>query len=266
MSPTTTPRRSGFSYPANSRGVRPLHPLGDHPCHLRLTTVGPLGELVRRSLHLRELCEERLQRLRRVSERHQEGELGGDRGPLQTRDVEAEAGTVVESAIGQLATVFGPAVEPPVLSEAGFELTGSRRMELLGHAAVRLDYRSLDRGRPAWLFELSDPLDFVHFDDRGRQQPLLPGTRIQETLHLDPRGERGQFPSFTLVILATDGMATVVVALDPEDADEIAALIEPGGDSESDDSVDEVVATILESPIGSMSRSGSPILTAPTPT
>ncbi len=193
------------------------------------------------------------------------GDPDGDRDAVQIREIEAESGTVVESAIGQLGSVFGPAVEPPVLSDVGFELAGSRRLDLLGHAAVRLDYRSVERRRPAWIFELSDPLDFVHFDDRGRQQPLLPGTRIQETLHLGPRGDRGQFPSFTLVILATDGMATVIVALDPEDADEIAARIEPGGDSDPD-SVDEVVATILEGPIGSMSRPGSPIFIPSIPT
>lgn len=187
------------------------------------------------------------------------GDHGGDPAhPHGFASAASEPGVVVESAIGHLGSVFGPAVEPPVLGEVGFDLVGARRVEVLGHAAVRLDYRSGASGRLAVLFEIADPLDFIHFDDRGRQQPLLPGTRIQETLHLGAGRGPGGLPSFTLVILASDGMATVVVALDPEDADEIAARIEPGGDSDAD-SVHEVVATILEGRIGSMSRLGGPI-------
>lgn len=194
------------------------------------------------------------------------GDHGGDPAhPHGFASTTSEPGSVVESAIGHLGSVFGPAVEPPVLGEVGFDLVGARRVDVLGHAAVRLDYRSEASGRFAVLFEIADPLDFVHFDDRGRQQPLLPGTRIQETLHLGLGPGSGALPSFTLVILATDGMATVVVALDAADADEIAARIELGGESDAD-SVNEVVATILDGPIGSMSRPGRPIPTAPSPT
>lgn len=168
--------------------------------------------------------------------------------------VEPDPETVAAVAMRHFGEVFGPAVEPAVLTESGFELAGSRRLELLGVPAIRLDYRSTEPGWKAILFEIADPLAFVHFDDLGRQQPLLPGTRVQETVRLGPTGGPGEPPPIGLVMLAVDGRATVIVTFDPEVADRIAEEIEPGEVS-NPDSVNDVAATILEGPIGPMSRS-----------
>lgn len=168
--------------------------------------------------------------------------------------VEPDPEVVIGRAIAALGQVFGPAVEPPVLTATGFELASSRRLDLMTIPAVRLDYRSARTGRRAVLFELAEPLAFVHFDDMGRQQPLLPGTRIQETVHLGGLGGQGLLPPISLVILAVDGRATVVVTFDPEVADEIADALDPASILDPD-SVNEGVATILEGAIGPMSRS-----------
>jgi hypothetical protein len=148
---------------------------------------------------------------------------------------------VLALAIRDLGSALGPAVEPPRLVDAGFELVGSRPLRLLGVDAVRLDYRSVDSGLPAVIFELADPLAFVHLDIRGRQIPLLPGTRIEESVFHDSTGGA---VSIGLVMLGFDGRATVIVVPDPDVAPEIADLIEPTEPGESE-SVIEGVATIL---------------------
>lgn len=168
--------------------------------------------------------------------------------------VEPDPDHVVVNATRVLEKVLGPAVEPPMLVTVGFELTAARRLDLVDVPAVRLDYRSTASGEAAVLFELADPLSFVHFDTLGRQQPLLPGTRIQETIHLGGPGDRGLLPTIGLVILAVDGRATVVVTPDPDVADDIADALEPPRIPDSD-SVIEEVAAILEGSIGPMSRS-----------
>jgi hypothetical protein len=159
---------------------------------------------------------------------------------------------VMRVAIRDLEEVLGPAVEPPGLSEAGFELVGSRRLDLLQVPAVRLDYRSEETGRTLVLIELADPLAFVHFDTLGRQLPLLPGTRIEEAIPLDPSGRI--LPPVGMVMLGFDGRATVIVTIDPDVAGEVADLIEPVIPADSSSAV-EGVATILEGPLEPMTRS-----------
>ena len=166
--------------------------------------------------------------------------------------VDPDAERVMSVAMRDLREVLGPAVEPPALSEAGFELAGSRRLEILGVSAVRLDYRSEATGRRAVLIELADPLAFVHFDILGRQQPLVPGTRIEESVEHDPVG--GLLPPIGLVMIGAEGRATVIVALGPEVAAEIADLVDPSIRVDSESAV-EGVATILEGGLGPMTRS-----------
>ncbi len=165
--------------------------------------------------------------------------------------IDADPDRAMETAIDHLEGTLGPAVEPPLLVDAGFELVGSRRLELLDVDAVRLDYRSTESGQLAVLFELADPLAFVHFDTLGRQLPLIPGTRIGETIVLDP--SRGPSISIGMVMLGFEGRATVVVAVDPEVAARIADLIE-SVDSDGSDAAVKGVATILEDRIEPMTR------------
>jgi hypothetical protein len=155
-------------------------------------------------------------------------------------------------ATKHLEGTLGPAVEPPLLVDAGFELVGSRRLAILDVEAVRLDYRSTETGQLAVLIELADPLAFVHFDTLGRQLPLVPGTRIGEAIVLD--AARGASVSIGMVMLGFEGRATVVVTVDPEVAAQIADLIESVDSTESD-AVIQGVATILEGPLEPMTRS-----------
>ena len=183
----------------------------------------------------------------------------GDRTEFGFSDI-IHAGVVVDPdpervaavATRDLVDVLGPAVEPPVLTDAGFELVGSRRLELVGVQAVRLNYRSEDTGRSAVVYELADPLAFVHFDTLGRQLPLMPGTRIAESILLEPSG--GLLPAMGMVMIGIEGRATVIVTLGPEVAAEIAELVEPANQADSDSAV-EGVATILEGGLEPMTRS-----------
>ncbi len=187
------------------------------------------------------------------------GEVLGDRDDPGFSDI-IHAGVVMEgdpervkaAATRDLLEVLGPAVEPPVLNEAGFELVGTHRLRLLGVDAVRLNYRSRSTGRAAVLFEIADPLEFVHFDTLGRQIPLVPGTRIESSILLEPSG--GLLPPIGMVMIGVEGRATVIVTLGPEVAEEIADLVEPGDSSDSE-SVIEGVATILERGLEPMTRS-----------
>ena len=165
--------------------------------------------------------------------------------------IDADPARTKALAIKHLETALGPAVEPPGLAEAGFELVDSRPLVLLDVEAVRLDYRSEETGRSAVLIELADPLAFVHFDTMGRQIPLIPGTSIEEAIVLDP-SQRSPV-TIGLVMLGFEGRATVIVTLDPEVAAEIADLIEPF-DSDDSESAIEGVATILEGRLEPMTR------------
>ncbi len=166
--------------------------------------------------------------------------------------IDADPAEAMGKAIKYLEETLGPAVEPPLLIDAGFELVASRRTVILGVDAVRLDYRSRETGRLAVLIELADPLAFVHFDTLGRQLPLIPGTRIGEEIAL--QASRGASISIGMVMLGFQGRATVIVAVDPEVAAEIADLIESVDSPESDAGIEDV-ATILEGPLGPMTRS-----------
>jgi hypothetical protein len=166
--------------------------------------------------------------------------------------VEADLDRAMATAIRDLEGILGPAVEPPLLVEAGFRLVSSRRLSILDVEAVRLDYRSEDTGLVAVLIELADPLAFVRFDDLGRQIPLVPGTRIGESIPLDHM--QGGAASIGMVMLGFEGRATVVVAPGAELAVEIANLVEPGNSDETA-SVVEGVATILKDVLEPMTRS-----------
>jgi hypothetical protein len=166
--------------------------------------------------------------------------------------VDSDPARAMAAAIEHLERTLGPAVEPPNLVDAGFELVGSRRLAILDVEAVRLDYRSTETGQLAVLIELADPLAFVHFDTLGRQLPLVPGTRIGEAIVLD--AARGASVSIGMVMLGFEGRATVVVTVDPEVAAQIADLIESVDSTESD-AVIQGVATILEGPLEPMTRS-----------
>jgi hypothetical protein len=183
-----------------------------------------------------------------------DGEIGSGFIDVAQPDlvIDSDPETVRGVAIRNLGEALGPAVEPPRLVDAGFDLVGSRRLRLCGVEAVQLNYRSTLTGEAAILFELADPLAFVHFDTRGRQLPLLPGTRIEESITLG--ASPGLSPAIWMVMIGAEGRATVVVTLGPEVASEIVDLMEPGDPTDSDSAV-EGVAAILERGLEPMTRS-----------
>lgn len=117
-------------------------------------------------------------------------------------------------------------------------------LDLLGIAATVLRYRDETSGssRPLQIFRISQPRAFIRSDALGRQLPLLPGVRIEETVDIGLPG----FPA-GLVILGFEDHALIVVTLGLERALDVANLIDPPAEPDSEAAL-EVLVTILGDP------------------
>ncbi|MAC18661.1 MAG: hypothetical protein CMJ23_03095 [Phycisphaerae bacterium] len=132
----------------------------------------------------------------------------------------------------------------PDLSSLEIIFEGKENLELLGTRVTVFRYRDEGSGssRPLQIFQVSEPRAFVRSDALGRQLPLLSGVRIEETVDIG-------LPGFLagLVILGFEDHASIVVTLGLDRALDVANLIDPPVESDSED-VSEMLVTILGDP------------------
>lgn len=116
-----------------------------------------------------------------------------------------------EEARSVISQRLGRDVGPPDFAEAGWVLdqaTDVRDLLGTGISVIRLIYRSTDQQGPGMLvaYLVPDPSRWVHFDELGRQTPLLPGARVDDIVELG----RGQVLGTS--ILCRDGYAVLIIA------------------------------------------------------
>ena len=132
----------------------------------------------------------------------------------------------------------------PDLSSLEIVFEGEENLEMLGTPVTVFRYRdeSSGSGRPLQIFRVLEPRAFIRSDALGRQLPVLSGVRIEETVDIG-------LPGFLagLVILGFEEHASIVVTLGLDRALDVANLIDPPVEPDSEE-VSETLVTILGDP------------------
>ena len=152
--------------------------------------------------------------------------------------------------LGGTADLESPGMGYLEIEKLGFQSRGTETIELdrLGRASGHW-FRDQDAKSSILVLEVPDSSRFVYFDPLGRQRPLLPGERIEESIGLNTVEWAREWPRSPVVspadartelenileggtlgvtILGLGGEVVVVVAPDFDEAVEIADLIAPG--------------------------------------
>ena len=132
----------------------------------------------------------------------------------------------------------------PDLSALDIVFEDEEKLEMLGTPVTVFRYRDEGSGssRPLQIFRVSEPRAFIRSDALGRQLPVLSGVRIEETVDIG-------LPGFLvgLVILGFEEHASIVVTLGLDRALDVANLIDPPVEPDSEE-VSETLVTILGDP------------------
>ena len=148
--------------------------------------------------------------------------------------------------LGQIENLEPLAEAYPEILELSFERKGSAATGTgSGGGATTHWFARPGDDVPVLVFQLEDPTRFVYFDSLGRQRPLLPGDRIEESIDLEAvdwvrklvtRPRKSDRPDFRrliaegalgVVVLGLGEEAVVVIAAGLEEAAEVADRIAP---------------------------------------
>ena len=139
-----------------------------------------------------------------------------------------------EEARSVISQRLGRDVGPPDLARSGWMLDQATDVrDLLGTdiSVIRLIYRGTDQQGQGMLvaYLVPDPARWVHFDELGRQTPLLPGTRVDDIVELG----RGQVLGTS--ILCQDGYAILIIGSGELSAEAAIDDLEAGPDGKPDE-------------------------------
>ena len=110
----------------------------------------------------------------------------------------------------------------PDLNSLGFELVGEMELDLLGRSVRTEQYSGKDQAVPLDVVRLESPGTLIRFDPLGRQLPLLPGVRIEDTVDIGLPGVL-----VGMVVLGLEDEALIVLTIGLEEAREVADLLVP---------------------------------------